>query len=268
MKTNPLLLAGAILLFSYQIKAQNNTNININTTHDTVNVPPAPAPHDTVVVREVQTVVAAPPPPPSEPAFHAGEFGVRYMPTFTSLRMQNAGGQAVQGNFVVSQGFGAFVGINSKHVGLNLEVIYNSLSQKYSTTDVSHDVKLNYINIPLLITFNTDKSKPVNLSAVIGPQIGINIGSQVNTTGTSNGNDSLQAVVAVKKSDFGFAYGAGIEFALNEARTFRLGIGFRGVFGLVNINDDSGTKMTNQYYILDRTNIETYSGYAGLSIMF
>jgi len=169
--------------------------------------------------------------PQPEPVFKSGEFGIRYMPAYSSMEFRSSGGTKHKGKFVIGHGVGAFLAINSRHVGLQLEVIYNSLWQKYKD-DTNHDreIQLKYITIPLLLTLNTDKSKPVNLHVAVGPQLGINVGSKVETSGTNgngNGTDTLQAVLAVKKSDFGIAYGAGIEFALNPARSIRLGLGFQ-----------------------------------------
>ncbi|MGQ0826980.1 MAG: porin family protein [Bacteroidota bacterium] len=210
--------------------------------------------------------------PDVEPIFKSGEFGVRYMPSYTSMELRSSGGTIHKSEFIVGHGFGALLAINTKHIGLQLEVIYNSLWQKYKDHSMDREVHLNYVTIPLLLTLNTNKSKPVNLHVAVGPQLGINVGSKVETNGNGNGNgngsDTLQAILAVKKSDFGIAYGAGIEFALNPARSIRLGVGFRGVYGFIDISDKSATTTTKQYYILDRTNIETYAGYIGLSFLF
>jgi hypothetical protein len=146
-------------------------------------------------------------------------------------------------------------------------VIYNAISQKYKDHDLERKIDINYVNIPLLLTLNTDKSKPVNFGIAIGPQVGINVGSKVTTT-EGEETSTLHAAVAVKQNDFGFAYGAGLQFALNPLRTWHLDLGFRGVYGLVDISDDSATKETNSYYILDKTNLQTYSGYLGLSFVF
>jgi hypothetical protein len=51
-------------------------------------------------------------------------------------------------------------------------------------------------------------------------------------------------------------------------RTVKLNVGFRGVYGLLDISDNSKTKATDSYLILDKTNVETYSGYLGLSFVF
>jgi hypothetical protein len=75
-------------------------------------------------------------------------------------------------------------------------------------------------------------------------------------------------VLAVKKGDLGVAYGAGLSFGLTPAKTFRLGIGFRGVYGLIDISDNNNALADDSYYLLDRSHIKTYSGYVGLSFLF
>ncbi|MCB2092311.1 MAG: PorT family protein, partial [Alphaproteobacteria bacterium] len=92
-------------------------------------------------------------------------------------------------------------------------------------------------------------------------------GSSLQTSG-GNGVELPEAILSVKKGDLGFAYGAGLDFGLNQARNIRLGVGFRGVYGLFDISDNSKTSTTDGYYVLDRTKIKTYSGYVGVSILF
>lgn len=277
MKTQTLGILGALLLSSGITIAQVNNGVNININTDSTQTQQQPKP-DTVKVVKVDTVKQVqivevpkqePQPEKKEPPFKSGEFGLRFMPTFSTFDLRRPDGSTVQGNLAVSYGYGGFLAINSKHVGLQLEVIYNELSQKYKDQEMEHKVELSYLNVPLLLTLNTDKSKPVNFGIAVGPQVGINIGSRVTTTGGYNSDvDTLQATVALKKADLGFAYGAGFDFALNPMRTIKLNLGFRGVYGLIDISDNSKTKATNSYLILDRTNVETYSGYLGLSFVF
>jgi len=47
----------------------------------------------------------------------------------------------------------------------------------------------------------------------------------------------------------------------------RLAVGFRGVYGLFDISDNSATINTDSYFILDKVHIKTYSVYLGLSII-
>jgi len=196
------------------------------------------------------------------------EFGMRFMPTVSNFDMQTSSGGTVNGEVTLGYGVGALLGFNfSDHVGIQGEVIYSSLNQQYKEEDVEYKVNLKYINIPLLFAFNTNKSGPVNLNLVGGPQIGISVGSDVFTSG-SNGTSDSQPVVSVKKGDLGLAYGAGVDFGLNPSGNLRLGIGFRGVYGLLDISDNSNTTTTDSYYVLDRTHMKTYSLYTGLSLLF
>src|SRR3954463_450871 len=80
------------------------------------------------------------------------EIGFRYMPTLTDFKMHTSSGGEVSGEAVLGYGIGAFLGINfTNHVGFQGEIIYNSLSQKYSEQGSEVNVKLKYINIPLLL---------------------------------------------------------------------------------------------------------------------
>lgn len=189
------------------------------------------------------------------------------MPTISSLDVQSSSGGQISGDATVGFGAGIFLGFNfSDNFGLQGEAIYSTLNQKYTEDDVEKEIKLEYINIPLLLSFNTGKLKPVNFNVVAGPQIGISVGSELFTS--DGGDPDNEAVLSVKKGDLGFAYGAGFDFGLNTAKTFRLGIGFRGVYGLIDISDNSNNNSTNSYYVLDKAHIKTYSVYLGASFLF
>jgi hypothetical protein len=196
-----------------------------------------------------------------------GEVGLRLMPTFSSFDVNNPSGGTVEGEVTFGWGAGMLLAYNfTDNVGIQGEVIYNTLSQKYAENDPNHEIRLRYVNIPLLLSINTGKTKPVNFNFVIGPQIGVSAGSAVFTDNV-NENDP-HPVLAVKKGDLGVAYGAGLSFGLTPAQTFRLGVGFRGVYGLIDISDNNNALADDSYYLLDRSHIKTYSGYIGLSFLF
>ena len=196
------------------------------------------------------------------------ELGFRLMPSFASFDTKTSTGGTIKGTAEVGFGAGAFLGINfSDNVGAQVELQYTSISQKYTEMNVERKIKLSYINIPVLLALNTGKSKAVNFGMVLGPQLGINAGSSI-TSSNDNGTNSSQAILAVKKSDISFAYGAGLDFALNQNHTARLGIGYRGSYGLLDISDNSNTLVTNSYYILDRSHIMVHSAYIGISYLF
>lgn len=195
------------------------------------------------------------------------EFGVRLMPTISSFQMQTSDGSTVKGQATIGWGGGAFAGYNfNQNIGVQAELLYFSVAQQHKEGDVNRKVNLRYVNIPLLLSLNTGKSKVVNLNVVAGPQLGVSAGSSVTTTGGDEATRP-EAVAVVKTTDIGFAYGAGVDFGLNEARTFRLGLGFRGVYGLFDVSDNSGTTNANSYLILDKSHVKTYSAYVGVSIL-
>lgn len=192
-------------------------------------------------------------------------FGIRFMPTLSSMEMKTSAGGTVTGQVALGFGFGGFLGFYfSDYAGAQGELIYSSVNQKYMDQEVERKINLQYINIPLLVSLNTGKVKQVNFNIVAGPQIGINVGSNV----FSSGFDTTNAVISVRAADLGFAYGAGFDFGINETRTFRVGIGYRGVLGLFDISNTSQSLATNSFYIIDRTHLKTHSVYIGISYLF
>jgi len=67
------------------------------TTIDTVKVLKTNVVHDTVAVVKA---------PKNEKKLYRGEFGLRYLPTYTSLSFRNVNGDAVKGSVTMSNGFG------------------------------------------------------------------------------------------------------------------------------------------------------------------
>src|SRR5436190_18960037 len=131
----------------------------------------------------------------------SGIFGVRFMPTLTSLQYSENEG-VIETSFILGYGAGLLLGTNfNDNVGLQGEIMYSQLAQKYKTGgNIERKVKLNYINVPLLLSLNTGIHNPVNLNFVIGPQLGLNTGASVEI---NNGieADTVHAVLAVKRGD-------------------------------------------------------------------
>jgi opacity protein-like surface antigen len=250
------------ICFQQTISAQTDTIIRKKSTESTTIIQ-----HDTAKDKGKSS-------PASEKKdggeLYNGEIGFRFLPTFTSLQFQTVDEATVRGEFTLGYGFGAMLAGNfNNNVGLQAEIIYNSLTQKYKDRELDRRIDISYINFPLMLSLNTDKSRPFNLNFVAGPQIGYNLGSKITTSGGGPSEaDTVQAILAIKKGDFGFAYGAGMEFKLNSEGNFRFDLGFRGVYGLININDNSGTRTTNSYYILEKSRIKTNSIYMGFTFLF
>jgi hypothetical protein len=197
-----------------------------------------------------------------------GEFGLRFMPTFSELSLNTSDGSSIQGSTTLGFGVGAFAGFNfNPHIGIQLEGIYTSITQKYKELDTERKIKLKYFNIPLLLSLNTNKYKTINFNVVGGPQLGVSVGSSMESS-SSDGSAETNAILAVKKGDVGVVFGAGFDFGLNPAKTIRIGLGFRAVRGLFDISDNNATQSTDSYYVLDRTKIKTNAVYIGASILF
>lgn len=194
------------------------------------------------------------------------EFGIRYMPTFSSVDFNTYDNGVVKGEVVLSHGFGIMAAFNiTRNLGIQAEINYYQSTQQYKDRNFTNDVTINYLNIPVLLSLNTNKEAAVNLNIVAGPQFGLNVGSKFESSG-SNGADTVKAVVGLRKGDIGFAYGAGLEFALNSNHTVRLDLGYRGFFGLVNM--DSSTNEDGTYNVIVTASRKTYGGYAGLTWLF
>lgn len=195
-----------------------------------------------------------------------GEFGIRYMPTFSSISLKTYNNDVIKGSVSINHGFGIMVGFNlSKNFGIQGEVNYYQVSQSLRDLDLSNEVNIKYLNIPVLLSFNTNKEKRLNFNVVAGPQFGINAGASIKSVGTVN-PDNVRAVVALKKGDVGIAYGAGFEFAVNSNHTVRLDIGYRGFYGLVDIN---ATKTDNNTYnVVAKASRKTNALYAGIAFLF
>lgn len=198
-----------------------------------------------------------------------GEVGLRFMPTFSALNINTSEGGKIRGKLTMGYGGGILLGYHfSDHVGVQSEIIYTAITQRYKEQDLEREIALRYVNIPLLLSLNTGKTQPFNFTVVAGPQISFSVGSELSTSDGGGGSTTGEAVLAVRKGDLGVAYGAGIDFGLNSASTLRMGIGFRGVMGLIDISDTSDNASTQDYYILDKNRIRTYAGYFGVSYLF
>lgn len=194
-----------------------------------------------------------------------GELGLRFMPTYSSTDIQISSGGEVQGNATLGFGAGAVIGFNfSEHIGVQGEVMYSSTTQKYKEEDVERKINLKYVNIPLMLSLNTGRTKIINFNIVAGPQMGISVGSSISGVAT----DSLDAVLSVKKGDLGVAFGAGFDIGLNPERTLRVGLGYRGVRGLLDISDNNDSLDNDSYYVLDKAHTKSNAGYIGLTYLF
>jgi hypothetical protein len=212
-----------------------------------------------------QTLTAA----MKEVDFKRVEFGFRFMPTVSAFSMKTYSGGTVKGEATFGYGIGGMLAFNfTEHFGIQGEILYNSLSQKYKDQELDREINVRYLNIPVLFSLNTGKGNPVNLNFVFGPQLGISMGSSIKRTGGTD-TDTVTYVLATKNNDIGFAYGAGLGFMMNEIETIRMDIGFRGVYGLMNVNRSTTPKSDDEnVYIVESMKIRTAAIYMGISFLF
>lgn len=261
------LLATSTQAQSDTVKVKETTTKETTITRDSTNKVTPPAQPTTAPVAPVA------PAPVEEtkdetPELRRGEFGFRYMPTFSSLALRSYNGEVIEGSLSLSHGYGIMTAFNfDRHVGIQAEVNYNEISQKFKDRGLERQVSVSYLNIPVMLSINTDKRLPLNLNFVAGPQFGLNVGSSVKTNGNASG-DTLKATIGVKQGDVGFAYGTGLEIALNKAHTFRLDLGFRGFYGFVDMSSSQSSSNPDTYNILVKASRKTYAGYLGLTFCF
>lgn len=265
MKNKFLIALGAALFPAVTMLGQ---------TPDTVRVRDAMTP-DTVIVKE-RTIVQQPTvaPAPVEDDTHRRvderhfEIGFRYMPTFGTLALRTYDGNTVQGQASLSHGFGGMIAVNfNRHVGIQGEVNYYNIQQRYTDRNLERVVDVSYLNFPVLLSLNTDKGAGVNVNFHAGPQFGLNVGSSVKTEGNAQA-DSLRATIAVKSGDVGFAYGAGLEIFLNPSHTVRFDLGFRGFYGFVDMAGGQSNNNPDTYNVMVKASRKTYGGYLGLTFCF
>lgn len=200
--------------------------------------------------------------------YQSSEIGIRFMPTFSAFKLESSSNRTISSEVTLGLGVGGMLAYNfNNHVGMQVEVIYNTLSQKFKDQNTYQRIAVNYVNIPILMSLNSGKSKRINLNLVAGPQFGISLGSRIGTINNQS-SDSTMYVFVASKNDFGFAYGAGLEVMLNEEKNTRLGVGFRGVYGFSNISDEDSYGSNNSSLFLSNAQVKTYSGYLGLSFIF
>jgi len=192
------------------------------------------------------------------------EVGVHYMPTFYKLDVNTSDGGVVEGSFTTSHGFGGMFGVYlSPHFGFQGEIDYYEASQKYSDQGTDKKVDIKYLDLPMLISLNTNKLARLNLNAVVGPQFGINVGSDISSSG---GSSTANATVKAKKADVGAAFGAGLEFTLTENRNLRVDAGYRGFYGFLKM--DAEETDSDELNVVVSANRKTNAAYVRLTFVF
>ncbi|MDE3234720.1 MAG: porin family protein [Bacteroidota bacterium] len=154
--------------------------------------------------------------------------GIKLGGNFTKIS-----GQSFNQGFDLSYQAGGFAEIDfNKKFGIQPELLWSESKSTTSTWNTllqpNQDVRLDYLNIPILLRYNIGKMLTLNL----GPQFGILLNKDNSLL--QNGNN------AFKNGDFSMVAGAQLNF--NVLRIYG-----RYNIGLTNINDvDNQDKWTHQ----------------------
>jgi len=192
---------------------------------------------------------------------------LRVLHTFSAFDIRAASGSTTKGSITLGYGIAGIANVEfSKHFAMQGEIIYSSSTHTFQEEDAERQISVKYIHIPILFVLNTGTSDPVNIHLEAGPQFGLNVGNSMTLTG--NNLSTQGAVLAVRSTDIGIAYGIGMDVGIDPLNLLRLTLGFRGVAGLTSMGDTSDNLSPNTYYVLSAASRDTYSGYIGLSLGF
>ena len=206
--------------------------------------------------------------------------GVRILGTISTFKVntvENNNITVAQTSAMLGYGGGFYLGVNlSRNFAIQPEILYSTLSQKYIDKGLDRRIDISYVNVPLMLVLNTDIRRIVNFNVTAGPQLGINTGAKVSSVSQGN-TQVVNTKFAVKATDFGVAYGAGFDFRFVPALS--VGIGFRGVTGLVDISDknstatysstdNNGVTTSQTVVVLDKSKVTSYGGYLGIRLNF
>ena len=148
---------------------------------------------------------------------------------------------------------------------LQPEALFISKGGKFGSTDPAtgdQEVKLDYVEVPLLLRRNLVNSTVLVPHVYAGPTISFNINCSIrlrgNTAVPSPDSDCERNDFKPKTFDWGAAVGAGVDLALGG---FGVTAGARYGVGISSVVEDGGTAFP------DRVRNGTFAVYAGLRLM-
>jgi hypothetical protein len=151
------------------------------------------------------------------------------------LNLSNVSGDVSDNKTKIALHFGAFANFGiADRFSVQPELVFSAQGAKFEDDGDNDNLKLTYLNIPLLAQYND----PSGFYAESGPQIGFMLSGKYKEDGnTSNIKDGLKTV------DLSWGFGAGYKFSEQASA------GLRYNLGLSNVNDGSG-KIRNSVFQL------------------
>jgi hypothetical protein len=202
---------------------------------------------------------------PNIAGFH---FGVRYQPFLSKMNFISQTNSRIIPDETINQGWGASLNYyGSNYFAIHVEII--NQRQKFSFRDAGfqNTVDLNYVNMPILASLNSNYGRAINVNVAAGPYLGFNTNVQTTTNGQANGKGT--PILIANPLDFGAAYGAGLDFAFGTGSWLHLNLGYRGTLGFTNIKDSNIILDETQYSIIGKNARNRTNGlYVGIMAKF
>lgn len=147
------------------------------------------------------------------------------------LNLANFSGDVEGNSMRIGFHAGAYATFNlSDKIGLQPELLYNSVGSTIDSDGTDVDFVMNYISIPVMLLYNASE----NFNIQVGPQFGFLASADGKAEGAS-----VDIKDFFKGSDLGLNIGIGLNFG-------KLNANARYCLGLSNIAEDSGDdKVTN-----------------------
>jgi Outer membrane protein beta-barrel domain len=161
---------------------------------------------------------------------NAQQFGLKTGVNITNLKGDDAEGYEALARFYG----GAFVQLNlNRELSFQPEVLYSAQGGKYEAGATTYRLRLNYLNIPLLIKYTSSSG----FFGATGPQVGFLIGSKVKT-----GDITVDAEDTFESTDVSWAFGLGYMF------NGQVGLEGRYNLGLTKIVEDNSSEVQNSVF--------------------
>jgi Outer membrane protein beta-barrel domain len=184
---------------------------------------------------------------------------VKATPQISSLQNEDDNDNSILDRKATFNGsFGIGAGYNfTERLGFGTDVLYSLQGQRYKINGVEINQRVNYVKIPLYLSYNGDASKPISFIGKFGPQVSILANSKVTDKDDWELNPDTKD--RYKDITFGAMASAGAQFRLDK-KLF-LFTTTRFDYDFTNAEDDS-----YRHYPSGRAT--TYNMTAGLEIGF
>jgi hypothetical protein len=161
------------------------------------------------------------------------EFGIRAGVNFANITDTNADRRigfmgGVYGDFMIS----------NSNLSIQPELLYTQKGVKKKVDvqgggTVKGKVRLDYIEIPILVKYNFVSSGSVNPNLYVGPYVGFNVNSDVKVK-NNQGKASVGIGSNTKDTDFGIVVGGSLDFGY-------INVGLRYGFGLIDVSKNGAS---------------------------